>query len=139
VDGVGTIVRNVRRVMRRNGDAGKPIAVTEFGWPSATGKVGGFGIETSERGQAVRVRRALTLLARLRRPLGIDSVYWYNWIGREQGSSSIFSYSGLRRREPDGGTVSKPAFHAFKRAALRLEGCRAKARVATRCARPLRS
>ena len=135
VSGLRTILGLARAVMRRNGDARKPIAVTEFGWPSAKGKAVGFGIETTERGQAVRVRRALLLLARIRRPLGIASVYWYTWTAREQGSGSIFPYSALRRREPSGAVTSKPALRAFRDTALRLESCRAKAPVATRCAR----
>lgn len=135
VAGLGTILGNARRVMRRNGDARKPLAVTEFGWPSAKGKVVGFGIETTERGQAVRVRKSLRLLARLRQPLRIAAVYWYTWAGREQGSNSIFPFSSLRRVEPDGTTVPKPALRSFRTTALALERCRAKSSVATRCAR----
>jgi len=135
VAGLRTILRLARGVMRRNGDPSKPIAVTEFGWPSAKGKAVGFGIETTERGQAHRVRRALLLLARNRRPLGLASVYWYTWTAREQGSESIFPYSALRRREPDGAVTPKPALRAFRTTALKLESCRVKAAVATRCAR----
>jgi len=135
VAGLRTILRLVRGVMRRNGDARKPISVTEFGWPSAKGKAVGFGIETSERGQADRVRRALLLLARIRRELGIAGVYWYTWTAREQGSESIFPYSALRRREPSGTVTPKPALRAFRTTALKLEGCHVKAAVATRCAR----
>lgn len=138
VAGLATIARLVRGVMRRNGDARKPIAITEFGWPSARGKAVGFGIETTERGQAGRVRRSLLLLARIRRPLGVAAVYWYTWTARERGADSIFPYSALRRREPSGAVVSKPALRSFRATALRLERCRAKAPVATRCARRLR-
>ena len=135
VSGLRTIARLVRGVMRRNGDARKPLTITEFGWPSAKGKAVGFGIETTERGQADRVRRALALLARIRRPLGISSVYWYTWTAREQGSDSIFPYSALRRRESDGSVTAKPALRTFRTTALKLEACRVKAALATRCAR----
>ncbi len=121
VSGLATILGRVRHVMRRNGDRRKPIAVTEFGWPSALGKAKGFGIETTERGQALRVRRALALLARERRRLRLARVYWYTWIAREAGSQSIFPYSALRRVQPDGSVVSKPALRAFRRTALALE------------------
>lgn len=133
-DGLLTIVRRARRVMARNGDAPKRIAITEFGWPSALGKAEGFGIETTERGQASRAAAALRSLARHRKRLRISSLYWYTWIGREQGSPSIWPYSGLRRLEPDGSVRSKPALASFRRTSLRLEGCRRKSRVATRCA-----
>lgn len=135
VKGLGILLRRVRTVMRRNGDRRKPIAVTEFGWPSAAGKAVGFGIETTERGQARRAARALRLLARLRRPLGISRVYWYNWLTREDPQVGIFDFSGLRRLGPDGTGVPKPAQRAFRRTALRLESCRRKSAVATRCAR----
>jgi hypothetical protein len=138
VGGVKTILERVRRTMRRNGDRRKPIAVTEFGWPSAKGKAKGFGIETTERGQAARARKALIMLGRQRRRLGISSVYWYTWIARERGADSIFPYSALRRLEPDGATVSKPALRAFRRTALSLERCRVKSLLATRCAQPAR-
>lgn len=134
VSGVLTVLRNVRRVMNRNGDRRKRIAVTEFGWPSAEGKADGFGIETTEAGQARRAAQALRALARQRERLRLSSVFWHNWIGREGTSESIWPYSGLRRQEPDGTVVSKPALRSFRAAALRLEGCRRKASVATRCA-----
>jgi hypothetical protein len=130
-----TIVERVRHVMRRNGDGRKPALVTEFSWPSAKGKAQGFGIETTERGQALRVRRSLELLARERRRLRLASVYYYTWIGREASADSIFDYSGLRRLGADGRAVAKPAQRAFRGAALRLEGCARKGAVATRCAR----
>ncbi len=135
VSGLATILGYVRAVMRRNGDARKPISVTEFGWPSAKGKAVGFGIETTERGQAARVASSLRLLARIRVRLGIAAVYWYTWSAREQGSDSIFPYSALRRHEPSGAVTSKPALHAFRTTALTLEHCRAKAKLATHCAR----
>ncbi len=138
VSGLATILGYVRAVMRRNGDARKPISVTEFGWPSAKGKAVGFGIETTERGQAARVARSLRLLARVRVRLGIAAVYWYTWSAREQGSQSIFPYSALRRHESSGAVTSKPALRAFRTTALTLEHCRAKSSVATRCARPRR-
>lgn len=138
VPGLITILRRVRLVMRRNGDGGKPISLTEYGWTSARGKTDGFGIELTERGQARAAARSLRLLARHRRRLGLRGVYWYNWAGREVPGGSLFGYSGLRRVEPDGRFVAKPAQRAFRRVALRLRGCARKASVATRCARPLR-
>lgn len=135
VAGVVSIIGNVRRVMRRNGDRRKPIAVTEFGWPSAEGKAVGFGIETTQAGQARKAGQALRTLARHRKRLRISSIFWHNWVGTERGSDSIWRYSGLRQLLPDGTVVSKPALRAFRRAALRIERCRRKAAVATRCVR----
>jgi hypothetical protein len=135
VAGLVTILERARYVMRRNGDRRKPILVTEFSWPSAKGKLKGFGIETTERGQARRVSASLRLLARERHRLRLAGIYYYNWLsGRESAAESVFGYAGLRRIGADGEPEPKPALGAFRRTALRLEGCRRKAAVATRCA-----
>jgi hypothetical protein len=135
VAGLVTILERVRRTMALNRNQRKRITVTEFGWPSAKGKAKGFGIETTERGQARKAAAALRLLARERRRLRLSTVYWHNWIGTDNGAGSIWPYSGLRRQESDGSIVSKPALKTFRRAALKLENCRRKSPVATRCAR----
>jgi hypothetical protein len=134
-DGVITILERVRRTMARHGDRRKPITVTEFGWPSSRGKVRGIGVSTDRRGQAARLARALPLLARHRKRLRLQSAYYYTWVTNDRPNSSIFFFAGLRHRLPSGEIVPKPAFHAFRRIALRLERCRVKATVATRCAR----
>lgn len=134
VSGLTTILQRVRATIGSHGDRRKPIVVTEFGWPSALGKAKGFGIETTERGQARKAAAALRLLAGERRRLGLSGVFWHSWIGTDRGSDSIWPYSGLRRYERDGSVTSKPALRAFRGAALRLESCRRKASVATRCA-----
>lgn len=138
--GLVEIAERVRAVMRRNGDARKPLRITEWGWPSSKGKaiVHGIGLGTTERGQARRLRQALLLLARHRKRLRIRSVYYYTWVTNDRPNTSVFFYAGIRRRDPTGRIVPKPAFHAFRTTALRLRGCARKATVATRCARRLR-
>lgn len=133
--GVITILERVRKVMARHGDRRKPVTVTEFGWPSSKGKVKGIGVSTDRRGQAARLRKALPLLARNRKRLRLTSVYYYTWVTNDRPTSSIFHFAGLRHRLPSGRIVPKPAFHVFRRTALRLENCRVKSSVATRCAR----
>jgi hypothetical protein len=134
-EGVITILERVRRVMARYGDRRKPVTVTEFGWPSSKGKVKGIGVSTDRRGQAARLGKALPLLARNRKRLRLANVYYYTWVTNDRPNSSIFFFAGLRHRLPSGRVVPKPAFHVFRRTALRLEGCRVKSSVATRCAR----
>ena len=78
------IVKIVRRVMARRGDAKLPVWVTELSWPAAQGKTvqhGGF--ETTESGQARRLDEGLPLLADERRTLRIERVYWYTWLSAE--------------------------------------------------------
>lgn len=120
-----------RDVMARNGDGRVPVAITEFSWPSSAGRVPFFAGVT-RRVQAARVREILPLLARARRSRRLAAVYWYAWASSDLGRIDPFRYSGLRRVR-HGRSADKPALAAFRTAALRLEGCRAK-RVADRCA-----
>lgn len=122
VAGVGVLIERARAAMRANGDARKPLLVTELSWPSAKGKVKfGYGYETTEKGQAARVRSALPYLARRRRELRIERVYWYTWLTRETDRAYPFDFAGLRRLEGDR-VVAKPALAAFRSTALRLRG-----------------
>jgi hypothetical protein len=115
------IVRLVRREMRRHGDARKRLALTELSWSSGAGRSSfNYGWETTERGQADRVRTALAQLAAQRGPLKLDSVYWYTWLSRSLGGRDSFDYSGLRRLGPGGTVVDKPALAAFRRTVRRL-------------------
>jgi hypothetical protein len=133
------IVATVRGVMARNGDRRKPIWATEVSWPSAKGKLrpgAGYGWETTEAGQALRVRKTYKLFGRVRtrRRLGVHRVFWYSWLSEDKSTSYSFDHAGLRRIGP-GGPEPKPAFSAFSRTALRLEGCRSKALTAASCRR----
>lgn len=132
------VLERVRRMMRRYRDRRKPLLITEFGWPSSQGKAPAYGpFDVTERGQAHRVRRMLPLLARHRRRLRLWGVYYYTWMSLEYPGAGSFGYAGLRRIDRQGRRSSKPAFYAFRRAALRLERCRRKGSIATRCARPM--
>jgi hypothetical protein len=122
VAGVGLLIERARRMMESYGDRRKPLLVTELSWPSARGKVKfPYGYETTEKGQAARVSAALPYLARRRRELGIERVYWYTWLTRETDPAYPFDYAGLRRLE-DGRVVAKPALAAYRRTALALQG-----------------
>ena len=135
--GVITILRLVRNVMNRAGDGSKPMILTELGWPSALGKVSiRADFETTEVGQARKLAEVLPLLARVRRQLGLTGFYYYTWITHEvEHGSDAFAFAGLLRFD-NGRVTAKPAYWAFRRGALKLEACRKKAAVATRCARP---
>ncbi len=113
------LVRIARRVMRRNGDRRKPVWVTELSWPAAKGKTdGSAGFETTDQGQARRLREGLMRLARARRKLRIERVYWYTWLSAEGGPSS-FGWSGLRRLRGSQ-VVDAPALEVFRETARRL-------------------
>ncbi len=74
----------------------------------------------------------MPLLARNRSALRLLSFDVYTWLDTDSGHS--FNYSGLLRLRGDAITA-KPAFSAFERAALALDACRVKGKLATRCAR----
>jgi hypothetical protein len=136
LSGVLKILRLNRKVMAAYGDARKPMIVTELTWTSAAGQIQNdqyFGFEVNELQQAARVRVAYERLAAERRSLGLVGVFWFSWLTEDSGNWTFF-YAGLRSvgsPEPR----SKPAFGAFRDAALGLEGCRRKNAVATSCTR----
>lgn len=121
---VGNVVKLVglaRKEMVRAGDTRKPLMLTEVSWSSGKGvSTFNYGWETTEAGQAQRVRQALPALARLRGPLRLAGVYWYTWLSRPIGSVASFDYGGLRRVDSQGKPVDKPALKAWRETLRRL-------------------
>ena len=84
------LIEFARREMRRYRDGRKPVWLTELSWPASKGKTGGApGFVTTERGQASRLKRALSLLAKSRKRLKIQRVVWYTWLSREGGRELV--------------------------------------------------
>jgi hypothetical protein len=133
--GVITILSYVRSVMNRFGDRRKPMIADELSWPSSLGRTRhgvGYDFQTTPAGQAQRVGQVLPLLARNRRRLGLAAFYYYDWAGQDRPNVIVFDFSGLVHW--DGvGFSAKPALAAFTRAALAMEGCRAKGARASVC------
>ena len=120
VSNVVKIARLARAEMRRRGDARVPLMLTELSWSSGKGRSSlNYGWETTERGQAEKVREALSELARVRTSLRIGGVWWYTWLSPAIGDDESFSYSGLRRMRGSR-VVNKPAYTAFKQTVRRL-------------------
>jgi hypothetical protein len=130
--GVVTILSRVRAVMNAAGDRRKPIVATETGWASLKGSQ---SWETTEAGQASRLAALLPLLARNRIRLSLMGFYCFTWVTQEIAGDSWSDFAGLFRFS-DNKFVAKPAFFAFRRAALALERCRVKGAVANRCLHP---
>ena len=128
------LVKLSRAEMRRRGDRRLPVWITELSWPASEGKVqnGVRGFQTTDAGQASRLRRGLDLLVNDRRSLRIGRVYWYTWLSPEAATGSSFDYSGLRRVR-DGSLVDAPALSAFTSEAVKLEGCAKLLGNAARC------
>ncbi|MEA2480380.1 MAG: polysaccharide biosynthesis protein PslG [Thermoleophilaceae bacterium] len=124
VDGVLTLVKRARKVMARGHDARTPLMLTEVSWPSAAGKTSyTYGIETSERGQGRKIEAVLPMLARARRSLHIERVYWYTWLSYDRDSVQPFDYAGVASFK-DQKIKRKPGYTALVKTVLHLEGKR---------------
>jgi Beta-galactosidase len=117
------IVKLNRQALDRHGAERKPIWLTELTWSSAKGKKKKLtqNWETTEAGQALRLREAYRLFVRARRALRLQRIYWYTWVTVDRDSPNSFDYSGLRTVRPDGSVFDKPAASAF-RAVVRRYG-----------------
>jgi hypothetical protein len=132
------IISRVRTVMNRHKDKRKPIEVTEMTWAAAKGIVPAnaiFGMETTAKGQAARLKSTYSKLARYRRKMRIAGVYWFTWATDYQTggnpSSMSFRFAGLVRYDR-GVFTPLPVLQTYTRLAARYEGCR-KSTSARRC------
>ena len=97
-------VEQARRIMRRFGDAEKPIWITEVGWASRGTPP---GLVVGPSGQADYVRQVFQLASDEREDLGIAGVVWYSlndtpgplWVGH----CGLFTVEG----------TPKPAWDAY--------------------------
>lgn len=121
-ENVVRILEYVRKVMRRHGDAAKPIAVTELSWPASLGKVPDIEPEfvTDDAGQPRRLRKAYRLIAAQRRRLGIENVTWSTWATTYSSLGGIFDYSGLFKVLPDNSFEPRRAFGAFRAVVVKI-------------------
>jgi hypothetical protein len=118
VENVLRLVRYARRSLKQAGDGSRPMWLTEVTWSS--GKRPGhtpYPFETTPADQAKRLAAALPLLIRQREALGVDRIYWENWISRDSDHANPFDFSGLRVLHPNGSVTNKPAYFAFKKVA----------------------
>ena len=132
--GVIKILGYAHGVMSAHGDGRKPLIADEISWPSSRRQTNQnyFSWATTAAQQARNVAAIIPLLARNRKRIGLSAFYYYTWAGHEFRNADPWSFAGLFNYTGGGHFVAKPAFAAFKRAALALEHCRAKA-TATRC------
>jgi hypothetical protein len=132
------IVRRVRAQMKRRRDSRKPVLLTEVTWPASAGRVprqAQFGLQTTPRGQAARLKAVFRALAQRRRTMRVAGVYWYAWATPYDAvgalSTMTFRFSGLTRLA--GGAFSAlPILRTYRSAAAKYEGCR-KSSDARRC------
>jgi Beta-galactosidase len=107
------IVKLNREVLNKRGYSKVPLWLTELTWSSAKGKKQKLtqNWETTEGGQADRLRAIYKLLLAQREPLKLARVFWYTWATSDTGENS-FDYSGLFTYN-NGSFTAKPAAGAF--------------------------
>ncbi len=104
-------LKSARRVVKKAGDPGAGIWVTEIGWagrgPSGNPYVKGLS------GQARVLSRALSAYKRMSRSLNLRGVFWYSWRDKKGGEliCEWCGHAGLRNKSGAG----KPAWRAFVR------------------------
>jgi hypothetical protein len=134
--GVITIMQNVRAVLKAHDGSNKTLVADEISWPSSQG-VGSnpshLDIGTTEAGQAADIAAVLPLLEKNRKALKLVGFNYYTWASIDDKGGNIFDFAGLYQIGSDGNTTAKPAAAAFRKAALKLEGCRSKGPLATDC------
>jgi hypothetical protein len=138
IDQMLEIVRRVRAHMRKHGDGRKPIILTELTWPAAIGKVPKrrlLGLETTSRGQVLRLKAAYHRLALVRRKMRITQAYWFSWATQYDDNSTLadvsYRFAGLTRWR--GNAFSPmPILRTYTSMAAKYEGCR-KSADARRC------
>lgn len=132
-------LRLMRRAMDHFGDGRKPLIASELSWPSALHETTThFDWDTTQAGQAHNIAALLPLLGAQRVSLGLQSFYYYTWIGLEGYGQPDFSFAGLVGLTERGSVFTKPALGAFRRGALALEKCKRKSTNARRCAQSAR-
>jgi hypothetical protein len=105
-----------RAVLKKHGDAKKPVWITELAWPASKGRIkpptGLAALPTTAKGMAARLKRAYRLLAQTR---VVQRAYWYTWASAYRTSDGIFGFTGLERFDPQTGRfTATPALRAFR-------------------------
>lgn len=100
-------IEAVRAVLKRNGDGGKGLWITELGWSSERPSRGD-AFAAGWRGQARQLRGAFRLLRRNQSRWRLRRVYWFS-VDDLPGSCNFCGGSGLFRS----GFRAKPAWHAY--------------------------
>jgi len=130
IDQMVTIVTLVRKAMRKAHAGRTPIIITELTWPASVGKIPKralLGVETTTKGQNLRMKAGYKRLVKMRRKLRVTETYWYTWASQYDRKSAesvmSFRYAGLVRSH--GGVFSRmPILRTYTSLARKYEGCR---------------
>ena len=134
-DGIITLAKRFRIVLRRNGDSKRPIWITEMGLPASKGRIDSSNkLQTTDAGMADYLERAYDVLVKnLSSSLGkVTRVYWYNWASVY--CCEQFRFTGLLQYDNKMTVTPKPAFDRFVVVARRYQGCEKDTRA--QCVQP---
>jgi polysaccharide biosynthesis protein PslG len=123
--GVLTLAKQFRAVMKKHGDNGKKLWITELGLPASKGKTSDKNdLQTTDQGMAKFLTSTYKDLMKNRRTLKVDHVFWYTWASVYAGF--IFKWTGLYLYKRENGQDvfgEKPAYKAYVHVARSGEGC----------------
>jgi hypothetical protein len=111
------VAKLFRGVLKKHGEAKKPVWITELAWPASKGRVkppaGLKELPTTDKGMALRLTRAYKLLAKTK---VVQRAYWYTWASAYRSSDGIFGFTGLLRYDGKEFTPA-PALRAYRQVA----------------------
>ena len=103
-------VRKVLAVMKREGDRGTDLRITEVGWGS---KKSGGDLNKGKKGQARMLTKSFRLFERRRGAWNLKGINWFAWRDNSGAKCYFCSSAGLFTE----GGRAKPSWRAFRRAA----------------------
>ncbi len=103
-------IKQFRQVMKKHGDAAKPLWISEIAWGSAPPD--SRGINKGPVGQAKMLKDSYNMLLKNRAAWKIQNVFWYHWRDpkRVRASCTFCSSAALLNFSRS----KKPAFNQFK-------------------------
>jgi hypothetical protein len=124
-DGVITLTKRFRIVMRRYGDAKLPLYITELGLPASKGRIKSKNkLQTTDEGMAAYLARAIKLLVKNQSSsiANVQRVYWYTWASIY--CCEQFRFTGLVKYDNKETVTPMPALARYTSSAQKYEGCR---------------
>jgi Beta-galactosidase/Glycosyl hydrolase family 53 len=118
------IIQFDRAVLKRYGDGGKPVYLTEMSWPASVGQIPTsdyLGFETTPAKQAKLIQQGFAALLR-NKGLRVRAAFWYDWASRfvptsVGGTAVSFQYAGLTKYDGVNTFTPTSALSAYSKAA----------------------
>jgi hypothetical protein len=109
-------ISHARQVMKRYGDGGKPLWITEVGWSGGSPDL----FITNPRKQRVSEAQFFRFVLQARQRLGLRELFWYSWQDRHWAPGPA-NWWAFHEGFFTNGLQPKPSFAALKALAPRLD------------------